>query len=209
MLRQGAWIAAWVIWMGVLTVLTIGKRMGVTMRALATALCLGLLPVSVMAAAPQAGDGLAAPFQSIDGGTLDIAQWAGHPVLVVNTASMCGYTPQYQGLQALYDTYRSRGLVVLAVPSDDFNQEYASASEVKTFCHVNYDLTLPMTDITHVLGAQAHPFYKWVEAQTGFAPRWNFNKILIAPDGHVAATWREGTDPMQLDLRRTVETYLR
>lgn len=179
------------------------------MRALVTAVFLAIFPVSGMAAAPQPGNGLAAPFQSIDGGTLDVAQWAGHPVLVVNTASMCGYTPQYKGLQALYDTYRARGLVVLAVPSDDFNQEYATASQVKTFCHVNYDLTLPMTDITHVLGQDAHPFYKWVRAQTGFVPRWNFNKVLISPDGRVAATWREGTDPMAQDVRKTVEKYLR
>ncbi len=128
-------------------------------------------------------------FDNIDGGTIDTADWAGHPVLVVNTASRCGFTPQYEGLQALYDDYRDEGLIVLAVPSDDFRQELASAEEVKEFCEVNFGLTLPMTDITPVRGPGAHPFYRWVEKTAGFTPSWNFNKVLIAPDGSIVATF--------------------
>lgn len=135
-------------------------------------------------------------FPSIDGGEIDLSDWRGQPVLVVNTASRCGYTPQYDGLQTLYDTYRDRGLVVLAVPSNDFRQELASDEEVKDFCEVNFGLDFPMTTITSVRGDAAHPFYKWVAADTGFSPSWNFNKVLIAPDGSVAATFGSNARPM-------------
>lgn len=169
-------------------------------------------PLAALLAATLAGAAAAAPpadpFASIDGGTLSMADYAGRPVLVVNTASMCGYTPQYEGLQALYDTYRDKGLVVLAVPSDDFNQELASAGEVKEFCAVNFGLTLPMTDITPVRGQAAHPFYLWVKAETGFEPRWNFNKVLIAGDGTVLGTWGSGTEPMGQQIRGAVEAAL-
>ncbi|MGP6086647.1 glutathione peroxidase [Antarctobacter jejuensis] len=148
-------------------------------------------------------------FTNIDGGTLSLDDWQGRPVLVVNTASQCGYTPQYNGLQALYDRYRDRGLIVLAVPSDDFRQELSSAAEVKEFCAVNFDLTLPMTDITHVRGPQAHPFYQWVARQSGFAPNWNFNKVLIDRDGNVAATFGASTRPLSGKLTRAVEAALK
>ncbi len=150
----------------------------------------------------------AAPFANIDGGTLSLADYAGHPVLVVNTASMCGYTPQYEGLQTLYDTYKDKGLVVLAVPSDDFNQELANAGEVKEFCAVNFGLTLPMTGITHVKGRAAHPFYQWVKAETGFQPRWNFNKVLVGADGTVKGTWGSGPEPMGREIKAAVEAAL-
>lgn len=149
-----------------------------------------LLVGRIAQAAPVGGT-----FPSIDGGNLSIEAWRGQPVLVVNTASHCGYTGQYAALQRVYDTYSNRGLVVLAVPSDDFNQELDSAAEVKAFCELNYDLTLPMTDITRIKGRKAHPFYKAVKAETGFVPRWNFNKVLIAPDGSVAGTWGASTKP--------------
>lgn len=162
--------------------------------------------------ATLAGAALAAPpadvFASIDGGTLSMADYTGRPVLVVNTASMCGFTPQYEGLQALHDTYKNKGLVVLAVPSDDFNQELASAGEVKDFCAVNFGLTLPMTDITPVMGPAAHPFYRWVKAETGFEPRWNFNKVLIGADGKVLGTWGSGPEPMGRAIRGAVEAAL-
>ena len=118
------------------------------MRIIALALCLLASP---LAAAP------ASPFQNIDGGELSLQQYAGKAVLLVNTASRCGFTPQYDGLQALYDRYRDRGLVVLAVPSNDFRQELATGEQVADFCAVNFGLTLPMTDITHVTGDEAHP----------------------------------------------------
>lgn len=147
-------------------------------------------------------------FANIDGGTHEMHQWDGQPVLVVNTASPCGFTYQYEGLQALYDTYKTRGLVVLAVPSDDFNQELASADEVKEFCEISYGLNLPMADITHVKGPQAHPFYQAVQAETGFVPRWNFNKVLISPEGDVVATWGSSTKPQSPKITRAIEALL-
>lgn len=147
-------------------------------------------------------------FASIDGGMLSMEDWAGRPILVVNTASRCGFTRQYNGLQELYERYRDQGLVVLAVPSNDFRQELATAEEIKDFCEVNFGLTLPMTEVTPVLGAQAHPFYKWVKQDTGFAPKWNFSKILVAPDGTVAATFGSSTRPLSRTVLDAVQEFL-
>ncbi|WP_299970079.1 glutathione peroxidase [uncultured Roseobacter sp.] len=147
-------------------------------------------------------------FASIDGGTLETGDWAGQPVLVVNTASQCGFTGQYDGLQALHERYSDAGLVVLAVPSDDFRQELGSAEEVKEFCEMNFGLTLPMSDITHVRGPDAHPFYAELAATTGFVPRWNFNKVLIGPDGRVVETWGSGTRPLSPQITGAVEALL-
>ena len=147
-------------------------------------------------------------FASIDGGNLSLDDWKGRPVLVVNTASRCGFTPQYDGLQALHDRYKDAGLVVLAIPSDDFRQELSSAEEVKEFCEVNFNLTLPMTDITHVRGPEAHPFYKWVADTAGFQPGWNFNKVLIAPDGSIAGTFGSTVGPDSTAITGPVEDML-
>lgn len=158
-----------------------------------------------------AGPGQARPgfmFASIDGGTLALDDWTGRPVLVVNTASLCGFTPQYEGLQALYDRYRERGLVVLAVPSDDFAQELDDAAAVKEFCEVTFGLDLPMTDITPVRGPGAHPFFRWLAEDHGFVPAWNFNKVLIGPDGDVVATWASTVRPMAPAILREVEALL-
>jgi len=147
-------------------------------------------------------------FASIDGGEISLQGYRGQPVLVTNTASMCGFTPQYNGLQKLHETYGPQGLVVLAVPSEDFKQEFGSAQEVKEFCEVNFDLTMPMTDITSVKGPDAHPFYQWVEAETGFVPRWNFNKILLDQDGQIVASYGSRTKPDGLTITREVEALL-
>ncbi len=147
-------------------------------------------------------------FESIDGGTLRIEAWRGQPVLVVNTASQCAFTPQYEALQRVHDTYKGRGLVVLAVPSDDFNQELDSEAEVREFCELTYGLDLPMTEITSVIGSGAHPFFRAVRDQTGFEPTWNFNKILIAPDGTVAATFGSTARPESRKVLNEIETLL-
>ncbi|WP_272002268.1 glutathione peroxidase [Roseovarius sp. ZX-A-9] len=157
---------------------------------------------------PAAALDLNAPFTNIDGGTLKLSDWAGQPVLVVNTASRCGFTDQYEGLQALYDRYQSRGLIVLAVPSGDFRQELASNEEVKDFCTLTYGIDLPMTGITSVRGAHAHPFYVSVAKDVGFTPAWNFNKILIAPDGTVAATFGSTVRPLSSILTDEIEPLL-
>lgn len=169
---------------------------------------LGLSVLVICVAGPLWAESETTTFNSIDGGTLSLDDWKGQPVLVVNTASMCGYTPQFTALQKLYDTYRDRGLVVLAVPSDDFNQELGTATEVKEFCDLQYGIDMPMTDITHVRGPDAHPFYKKVAARFGFLPGWNFNKILLDGRGQVVDTWGAPTGPMSDAITGQVEELL-
>lgn len=147
-------------------------------------------------------------FPAIEGGQIDLEDWHGSPVLVVNTASLCGFTPQYEDLQALQDRYGARGLKVLAVPSNDFAQELADEAAVKTFCDVNFGLTLAMTTITNVTGPSAHPFYAWVKGQTGFEPAWNFNKVLLDGQGNVVATWGSGPKPTSTAITSKIEALL-
>lgn len=159
-------------------------------------------------ALPLAALELDEPFENIDGGTLKLSDWAGQPVLVVNTASHCGFSNQYTDLQALYDRYRDQGLVVLAVPSDDFNQELDSNSEVKDYCELTYGIDLPMTGITSVKGASAHPFYASLKAEEGFTPSWNFNKVLLSPQGEVVATYPSQIKPSSARIISQVEALL-
>ncbi|MDA9995058.1 glutathione peroxidase [Planktomarina temperata] len=122
--------------------------------------------------------------------------------------SQCAFTKQYADLQKLYDIYRDAGFGMIAVPSDDFNQEFDSNAEVKSFCALNYDIDMPMSETLAVTGAQAHPFFMAVRAQSGFAPAWNFNKILIGGDGQVLATWGASTRPLSQKLTRMIEAEL-
>jgi len=150
-------------------------------------------------------------FPGIAGGVVRLADYAGQPVLVVNTASRCGYTYQYDGLQAVYDSYRDQGLVVLGVPSDDFgSQELATEAEVKEFCEVNFAIDFPMTAITPVKGPSAHPFYTWATRELGpsNAPRWNFHKYLVGPDGSLRAAFGTGVEPTSRDVRQAIEAAL-
>ncbi len=151
-------------------------------------------------------------FTSIDGGQLPLALHRGKPVLVVNTASFCGFTRQYQDLQSLWSRYRDRGLVVLGVPSNDFgNQEPGSEAEIKQFCEVNFAVDFPLTAKAHVVGPNAHPFYKWAQAELGpqTAPRWNFHKYLIAPDGMVVRFFPTMTSPLSEGVTRAIEPFLK
>lgn len=147
-------------------------------------------------------------FPSIDGGEIALDAYEGQPILVVNTASMCAFTPQLEGLQALWDRHREDGLVVIAVPSDDFRQELDDEAEVAEFCQVNYGLTMPMAGITAIRGEEAHPFYAWLAETEGFEPRWNFDKVLIGPDGAVDGTWRSSTRPDSPAIDGAVEAAL-
>ncbi len=147
-------------------------------------------------------------FEALEGGVLDSTQWRGKPVMIVNTASMCGFARQFDTLQNLQDRYAARGLVVLAVPSDDFRQELGSEAEVKEYCAINFDLTLAMTRITRVLGPEAHPFYRWMAEQHGFVPGWNFNKVLLGADGQPRGTWGAPVDPLSGRITSAVEVAL-
>jgi len=128
-------------------------------------------------------------FQSIDGTPMNLADYRGRAVLLVNTASQCGFTAQYAGLQHLHATYRDRGLTVIGVPSNDFGgQEPGSDAEIKAFCRSHFGVDFPMTGKTSVVGPDAHPFYRWAAHELGpvARPRWNFHKYLVAPDGTLA-----------------------
>lgn len=167
----------------------------------------GLCPAHA-ASGTDATSALSFRFTSIDGGEIGFSDWIGHPVLVANTASLCGFSGQYADLQALYDRYRDAGLIVLAVPSDDFRQELGSDAEVRDFCEMTFGLDLPMSTITHVLGPDAHPFYQWMASEQGFVPGWNFNKVLVARDGTVLGTWGSSVNPVGAEIVRAVEKAL-
>ncbi len=150
-------------------------------------------------------------FKSIDGEPLPLKRFAGQPVLVVNTASECGYTPQYAGLQSLWRDYQGKGLVVLGVPSNDFGgQEPGDESHIKTFCELNYSVDFPMTSKVSVLGGGAHPFYRWIESEFGeaAAPRWNFHKYLLDADGALIAMWPSEVDPRSEEIENAVKALL-
>jgi glutathione peroxidase len=151
-------------------------------------------------------------FEAIEGGKLPLAQWRGKVLLVVNTASFCGYTPQYEGLQTLWERYETRGLVVIGVPSNDFGeQEPKSESEILGFSKGAYNVTFPLTTKEHVAGAQAHPFYRWAHEAlgAGAAPRWNFHKYLIGRNGKPIAGYGSRVEPLSSTLTSAIEGALR
>ena len=129
-------------------------------------------------------------------------------LLVANTASFCGYTYQYEGLEKLHNAEAAAGLTVVGVPSQDFNQESADDATVKTFCETRFGIDFPLTAVSHVRGAQAAPFYAWVRGERNWQPAWNFNKVLIGRDGRVAATFGSSDEPDGPKLSTAIETEL-
>ncbi len=163
------------------------------------------------AAADSSGSAHDFSFTAIEGGALPLAQYKGKVVLLVNTASRCGFTPQYEGLQEVWERYRARGLVVLGVPSNDFGgQEPGSEAEIKQFCEVNFNVDFPLTAKEQVVGDEAHPFYRWAAGQLGVAakPRWNFHKYLIGPDGELADWFSTVTAPTSPKVTQAIEAQL-
>ena len=142
---------------------------------------------------------------------IPLEQFRGKVVLVVNTASHCGFTPQYEGLEKLYKTYNPRGLVILGVPSNDFGkQEPGTSSEIAGFCQLNYGVSFPMAAKEDVVGDNAHPFYKWAREQGGWlsAPKWNFHKYLIDRNGHYVDYFASTTAPDSKKLIAAIEKCL-
>jgi glutathione peroxidase len=137
-----------------------------------------------------------------------LCQYAGKVVLVVNTASACGFTPQYAGLESLYARYREQGLVVLGFPSNDFSQERGSNKEIAEFCQNTYGVKFPMFTKTSVTGRDAHPFFKRLASEAGSAPRWNFHKYLISKDGKVVSAHGSTTGPTEPRFVRQIEQLL-
>jgi glutathione peroxidase len=146
-------------------------------------------------------------FTTIDNKPLDMRSFAGKLVLVVNTASFCGFTPQYGELQKLHETYGPKGLVVLGVPSNDFG---AQEPEIAQFCETAYGVTFPMTSKQKVVGVDAHGLYQWISGQAGeaVAPRWNFHKYLIGKDGQLLESWPSRVSPTSKEVTGAIEAAL-
>ena len=148
--------------------------------------------------------------EGINGELINFKEYKNKAVLVVNTASYCGFTNQYQELQELWDNYKSKGLIVLGVPSNSFNQEKKNNDEVKEFCEVNFNINFPLTTITEVKGDNAHDLFKWAKNNHGKSaiPKWNFHKILINKEGKVEDTFASFTKPMSKKIVSKIENIL-
>ena len=148
--------------------------------------------------------------ESISGKIIDFNEYKNKVVLIVNTASYCGFTKQYDELQELWDLYKSKGLIVLGVPSNSFNQEKKNNSEVKEFCEVNFNINFPLSNITEVKGKNAHELFKWAKNNHGKSaiPKWNFYKILINKEGKIEDTFSSFTKPMSKKIINKIEDIL-
>jgi glutathione peroxidase len=150
-------------------------------------------------------------FAALDGGSVRLAEHAGKPILIVNTASFCGYTPQYTGLQELWTRYRARGLLIVGVPSNDFGgQEPGGPTEITKTAQGNYGVSFPLAAKAEVRGPAAHPFYKWAALERpGESPRWNFHKYLVGRDGRIAAVFSTQVEPTDARVIAAIEKELR
>ena len=148
--------------------------------------------------------------ESITGEIIDLKEYRNKVVLLVNTASFCGFTNQYEGLQNLWNEYRKKDFIVLGVPSNSFNQESNNNNDVKKFCESNFNIDFPLTSITQVKGSNAHEIFKWAEENYGKSavPKWNFHKILINKEGKIANTFNSFTKPMSNKLITQIEKIL-
>ena len=136
-------------------------------------------------------------FKSIDGGKINLQNYKGNVLVVVNVASRCGFTNQYEDLQNLWSNYKDKNLVVIGIPTNNFKQEPGSNKDIKDFCETNFNIDFPMTEKMDVIGGNAHPFFKWAKENYGRSaiPKWNFHKIIIGKDGKVANTFASITKP--------------
>ncbi len=147
----------------------------------------------------------------ISGNQLNLKNFKGNVVLLVNTASYCGFTKQYDDLQYIWEKYKDKDFIVLAVPSNSFNQEKKTNDEVKDFCEFNFNITFPITEITEVKGDFAHPIFKWASDNYGSAakPKWNFHKILINKDGKIVDTYSSLTNPKSKKIITKIEELIK
>ena len=171
-------------------------------------------PASIRTALAQAAmsriTAYAFSFPALAGGDIRLADYAGRPLLVVNTASLCGFTPQYAGLQELWTQFHDRGLMIIGVPSNDFGaQEPGGATEIAETAQHQYGVTFPMAAKATVKGANTHPFYKWAaDARPKDAPRWNFHKYLIGRDGYIAEVFPETVEPSDTRVKTAIARAL-
>ncbi len=149
-------------------------------------------------------------FKSIDGDKIKLSDYKGKVIVVVNVASRCGYTPQYEGLQSLWSNYKNKDVIVLGVPTNNFRQEPGSNKEIKDFCESNFGITFPMTEKISVIGSNSHPFYKWAKEDYGIGaiPKWNFHKIIIGKEGKIVDTFSSITKPSSKKFLKIIEELI-
>jgi glutathione peroxidase len=193
----------------------VDRRQGLALIGTAlTGIALGgtvALPASAQAPAMSRPTAFAFSFPRLDGGSLRLVEHAGKPILIVNTASQCGYTPQYAGLQQLWERYRDKGLLIIGVPSNDFGgQEPGGAAEIDKTAHGEYGVSFPLAAKTEIKGPSAHPFYKWAALERpGDSPRWNFHKYLIGRDGRITAAFSSQVEPTDPRVIAAIERELK
>ena len=172
-------------------------------------LFLGLICAAPLAAEANAETAHDHVFENIDGGEIRLSDFAGRPVMVVNTASQCGFTPQYDGLEVLYDTYKDRGFVVLGFPSNDFGaQEPGTEKQIQNFCRLTYGVKFPMLEKIQVARNVAHPFYRQLAKLAGEPPAWNFHKYLLSRRGELVGSFASRIRPDDPQLIRAIERQL-
>ena len=150
-------------------------------------------------------------FNGIDGNVIDLGEYKDKIIVVVNVASRCGFTNQYEDLQTVWTNYKSKDLIVVGVPSDNFRQEPSSNKEIKDFCETTFGVDFPMTEKTDVIGKNAHPFFLWAKENYGMSaiPKWNFHKIIVGKDGKVIDTFSSITKPTSKKFIRSIEEEIK
>tara|TARA_B100000963_G_scaffold33991_1_gene25270 strand:+ start:3538 stop:4074 length:537 start_codon:yes stop_codon:yes gene_type:complete len=149
-------------------------------------------------------------FEGIDGGLVNLNDYKNKVIVVVNVASRCGYTSQYENLQTLYEEYKDRDLIVIGIPTNNFKQEPGTNKQIKDFCEANFGITFPMTKKIDVIGENSHPFYKWAKKDFGISaiPKWNFHKIIIGKNGHIEDTFASFTKPTSNKFIKLIEKLI-
>ena len=149
-------------------------------------------------------------FVSIDGQEMNLSNYKNKVLIVVNVASRCGFTSQYEGLQEIWDEFKDKNVVVIGVPSNNFKQEPGSNKEIKDFCETNFNISFPITEKMDVIGNNAHPFFIWAKESYGKSaiPKWNFHKIIIGKDGRIAKTFSSITSPSSKKFRKALEDLI-
>lgn len=179
------------------------------MNALKTTLAALALALPASAFAAECPALLSHKFQSLQGQSINLCDYANRTILVVNTASKCGYTPQFEKLEGMYRQYRDKGLLVIGFPSNDFNQELATDKEIAEFCKLTYAVDFPMISKGSVSGDQATPFYQQLKAATGQAPRWNFHKYVITPGAKEVYSFGTRVEPDSPEVMGRITPNLR
>jgi len=150
-------------------------------------------------------------FKGIDGKAIKLSNFKNKVIIVVNVASRCGFTNQYNDLQQLWTSYQDKNLIVLGIPTNDFKQEPGSNDDIKDFCETNFNISFPMSEKTNVIGNNSHPFFKWAKENHGKSavPKWNFHKIIIGKDGKVADTFVSITKPLSKRFLNSIDEIIK